>query len=123
MNLDTFECTRVLEGHSDIVYYLELTSDGNLFSCSGDKTVKLWELETGKELQSIDFDHYVYCVKILVKDLVVVGLQNDEIRIYDLCKRETVKTIKSYASRFHLLSNGNLLSACREGVIKLWDIL
>ena len=47
-NLEIFECIKLLEGHSDVVNYLELTLDGNLLSCSVDMTIKLWQTETGK---------------------------------------------------------------------------
>jgi WD40 repeat protein len=124
-NCETVECIKVLEGHSDIIWCLELTSSGNLLSCSTDKTVKLWQLETGQILKSIEFDGRVYCVKNFNDDLILVGLNNGEIQIYSLDKKENVKTISahsSYVNRLHLLSNGNLLSGSEFGDIKLWKI-
>ena len=125
-NLDTFECIKALEGHSHSVFYLELTLGGNLLSCSSDKTVKLWQIDTGKELKSIKFDSSVYCVKILNKDLIAVALLNGEILIYNFNKGHYVKSIStsnsSYVYRL-LLSNGNLLSASKNGNITQNEIL
>jgi WD40 repeat protein len=46
--LDTGACLRVLEGHNGSVNCVSLAGDGRLaVSGSGDKTVRLWDLETG----------------------------------------------------------------------------
>ena len=105
---------------------LQLVSNGNLLSCSDDKTVKLWQIETGKMLKSIEFNYQVYCMRVLNKNLLAIGLQNGKIKIYDLSKKETVKTIRAhskYLYRLNVLSNGNLLSGSYNGEIKLWKIL
>ena len=108
-----------------IIWYLELTSKSNLLSCSEDNTVKLWQLETGQILKSIEFDGPVYCVKNLNDDLILVGLYNGEIQIYSLEENKNIRTISahsSYVYRLNLLSNGNLLSGSGKGDIKLWKI-
>jgi WD40 repeat protein len=123
-NCETFECIKVLDGHSDTIWFIA-TSSGNLLSCSNDNTVKLWQLETGQILRSIEFDEPVNCIKNFNDDLIVVGLNNGEIQIYSLDKKENVKTISahsSYVNRLHLLANGNLLSGSGNGDIKLWKI-
>ena len=119
-NLDTFECLRVLEGHSDIVVYLDLTTEGNLISCSNDKTVILWQLETGVLLKSIQFDYFVNCAKVLFNsNLVAISINNGEIKMYDLDKLIIIKSIKAdstFVNRLHLLSNGNLLSTSKTEI-------
>ncbi len=129
LNLDTFECIKVLDGHSDKIYSLELTSDGNLFSCSDDKTVKLWELETGDELlKSIDFEHPVNCIKVLNDIYIAVGLgdrQSGFIIIYNLFNKKILKQTRSFpadVNYLYLLPNGNLLSGWENGFINEWKI-
>jgi WD40 repeat protein len=126
-SINKFKCLQVFDGHTDIVYYLELTSDGNLLSCSDDKTVKLWQIKTGKDLKSIQFDDQVCCVKILNKDLIAVALLNGEILIYNFNQEHYVKSLStsgsSFASRLLLLSNGNLLSASKNGNIAQIEML
>ena len=125
-NLTTFECIKVIERHSTMILYLELNTDGILFSLSFYKTVELWQLDSGKLLQSIKFDSSINCIKILNTNLIAAASENGEIRIYDLnLNGQHVKSIiahKSNVYRLHLLSNGNLLSTS-GGEIKLWKLL
>ena len=39
-NMKTFECIHILSGHDDFVYNIEIEFNGNLLSCSSDRTVK-----------------------------------------------------------------------------------
>ena len=43
-----------LKGHTDTVQCLEFTSEGQLISGSDDKTIKIWDLKTGRCLQTLD---------------------------------------------------------------------
>lgn len=136
--LETYECIKELVGHTDLISCLELTSDGeNLLSSSKDQTIKLWQLNTGKILKSIKLENHVWHTKVLNSDLIAVdvgtGLIN-EINIYSLSKMKTVKKFKAHHEslrgifhsvfivKLHLLSNGNLMSACVNGEIKTFKI-
>jgi WD40 repeat protein/DNA-directed RNA polymerase subunit RPC12/RpoP len=45
-NLQTAECLAVLNGHSEVVHSVQITSDGRIaVSCSKDATVKVWDLD------------------------------------------------------------------------------
>jgi WD40 repeat protein len=125
-NLETFECIKVLEGHLNTIYYLELTSNVNLFSCSEDKTVKLWNIETGELLNSIQFKYPVNCIQLLNDDIIAAALENGEIELYNLKKKQKIKSFLahlSYVYRMHFLSNGYLLSGCGNGEIHLRKML
>ena len=46
--------TRTLRGHTSEVYCLALSADGKrLFSGSWDQTIKVWDLEAGKEIMTL----------------------------------------------------------------------
>ena len=134
-NISSFECIKVLESHSDYVYFIENAFDEIFLSCSGDQTIKIWQKETFELIKSIKFDYPVFCVKMLNKDLIAIGLGDDNffsdnnighIIIYDLEKMQVIKTINAHSTyiyRLHLLSNGNLLSGSENGVLKLWKLL
>jgi len=45
---------QTLTGHSDGVRSIVASSDGNtIFSCSNDKSIKIWDLKSGKLLQTL----------------------------------------------------------------------
>ena len=52
-NITSFECIKVLESHSDYVYFIENAFDEIFLSCSGDQTIKIWQKETFELIKSI----------------------------------------------------------------------
>ena len=110
---------------SDLIYHLELTFDGNLLSCLKDKTIKLWQTESGQMLQSIQFDYQVFCAKTLNDDLIAVVLNIGEILIHDLNQMKTIKHCalnSRHIYRLNFLSDGSLLTGHFDGQINLWKI-
>jgi len=123
-NLQTLKCINTLEGHSNLICCLELISNEFLLSCSEDQTVKLWNINTGEVLNSIDFDHRVYSIKLFNNDLLSVGLGNGEIIIINN-RLERIKCVSLYATlicQIHLMTNGDLLIGS-ENEIKLFNFL
>jgi WD40 repeat protein len=118
-----------LHGHLNSILYYDFSMDGYFLSCSKDQTVIVWEIESGKILKLLKFDHPVCCAKKLKDDLIVVGLRNGEIQIYDLNNMELIINIKTHSyyeffiNQLEILPNGNLLSASSGGEIKLWKIV
>ena len=126
-NLKTFECIKVLKGVSSEIYCLELALDGYIMSSSAeDKSIKLWQIESGEISKSFQFETTVCCFKVLDDNLIAVALDSRKIHIYDIKKMETIKTLSSntvIASRY-CFSNGNLIVDIREGnvnVLKIFD--
>ena len=62
-DLNTGQCLQILEGHTDCVYCV-IESHGILFSGSDDKTIRVWN-QSGKCIQTIQADDWVYSLKIL----------------------------------------------------------
>ena len=125
-SIESYQCIQVLEGHWDAIRYLSLSPNGNLFSCSNDLCLKIWQIETGRMLQTLLFNYSVNCISIINNNLIAVGLDNGEIMIYDLNEMKSIKTILAHSScvyRMNLLSNGNLLTGSNAGDVRLWDIL
>ena len=52
--LDSGRELRTLDGHSGCVYGVAVTADGQrAVSASEDKTLKVWELDSGRELRTL----------------------------------------------------------------------
>ena len=83
-DLEIFECTKEDKGHSSVILYFDLTSDGLLLSFSSDKTLRLVKMDTNEPLRTIQLNHSVSCIKLLNDNLIAVGLHNGQIQIYDL---------------------------------------
>jgi WD40 repeat protein len=124
-NLDTFKCIKVLDGHTNTIRFIDFSSNGNILSCSKDKTIKLWQIETGEMLKSIQFEHPILCVKALNEYLIVIGLENGEIQIYNFERLQIMKSImfnSSFIKRIHFLSNSDIIVGFGNGSIKLVKI-
>ena len=71
-------------------------------------------------LKSMKFNSYIYCVKAITDELILIGLEKGEIQIYNFIKDETIKKISAHSSAVRqliLLSNGDLLSISQSGEI------
>jgi WD40 repeat protein len=74
------------EGHAHAVFCLAFHPEGRLLlSASGDKTVKLWDLQTHKVLATFpEHDQWVYSVAFMHKSMAfATGCDDGRVRIYD----------------------------------------
>ena len=97
-NLETNECLRTFNGHTQAVRSLEISFDkSNLYSGSSDKTLRVWVISSGECLKTIDFDFPILCLKLLSSDILAVGLSKtkENLKIIDLDSHEMVKSIET----------------------------
>ncbi len=47
LDMNTSECLKTFEGHTDWVLCVKLVNENQIVSCSEDKTIKIWDIETG----------------------------------------------------------------------------
>ena len=95
-----------LTQHKGAINSLALDTDSNkLYSGSGDKTLKIWDLETYRLIESITYPSRVYMVK-LFKERLYVTLERKEIKVYDVYTMENIMNFRSeYRNRFIELTN------------------
>src|ERR1019366_3677504 len=73
-----------LKGHMDVVFAVEFSSDGDtLASSGGDKTIKLWDVKTGKEQATLNGSPLN--MSFLVVSPVTIGLLNN---VYASCHKQ-----------------------------------
>lgn len=73
----------VLEGHEAWVNSVSFNHDGTkIVTGSNDKTARIWDAETGKELEAIRFDSSVRAIDAF-KDCFVVGLSSSNCIVVD----------------------------------------
>ena len=79
-------------------------------------------------MKSAEFPSPICCLqKVHDFDLILVGLSDGQIEVYNLENGISIKTIsahsKSAVFKIHLLSNGNVISGSGDGEIKLIKII
>jgi WD40 repeat protein len=75
--------SKVLEGHRSWVKSVYV-QDNLIISGSGDKTIRIWDINTGKCLKTLE-GHYGWVKSVFAKDnLVISGSNDNTIRIWDI---------------------------------------
>ena len=89
--------TAVLSGHRDSVYCLTFSLDGSLLvSGSFDKTVKLWDVQTGGTINTFhDHTSHIYSVSLSIDCTIIASSSADKtIHLWNIQKRECSHIIK-----------------------------
>ena len=106
------------DAHSDTVYGLEFSADGKLLaSASADKFAKVWDVETGKHVQSFEgHTHHVMDVTWKAdRTLLASAGADNAIKVWNAETGEQARTISTYGKQVTSLSfvglQDNLLSS------------
>ncbi|MCP4221511.1 MAG: WD40 repeat domain-containing protein [bacterium] len=97
-DLEDFKCVREFKGHDDCVMAVAISPDGStVLSGSWDKTIRLWNAETGKceKLFSHTFLEAINCLCLTPDGQQVVAGDNNRITFWDM---HTGVPLKSYRS-------------------------
>ncbi|PGG95247.1 hypothetical protein AJ79_10165 [Helicocarpus griseus UAMH5409] len=103
---------QTLMGHSNSVHSVAFSSDGStLASGSSDDTIKLWDVETGKELQTLmGHSGSVKSVAFSSNGLTLASGSSDHtIKLWDVETSKELQTLRGHYGSFDML-------------VKLWDV-
>jgi len=96
-NKSPLVCTRTAKGHCQAVLSVCAT-ETNLFSASKDRTVKVWDLVTGVEIQSLDrHPNNVVAVKYSPDTNLVFTASSAYVKVWDL-RQSSSRCIKTLSS-------------------------
>jgi eukaryotic-like serine/threonine-protein kinase len=117
-------------GHSGEVFGVAIAPDGRTaLSGSTDKTLKLWDLASGRELRTFTgHSESVYSVAIAPDGRIALSASEDKtLKIWDLTSGEELRTLTGHSgwvTSVAIASDGRTaLSADGEGTLKLWDLV
>jgi WD40 repeat protein len=125
----------ILKGHTEWVSALAFSSDGKtLASGSRDKTVRLWDVATGKELHTLrdlpddkSFLPDVTSLQFLSDNKTLASAVGKQVKIWDVGTGKELRTLQSHTAWITCLaatSGGKLLaSGSEDKTVKLWDPL
>jgi WD40 repeat protein len=120
---------RTLNGHSAPVISANFSPDGKtVISASGDKTMKLWDVKTGKELRTLN-GHLdgVNSANFSPDGKTIVSASWDKtVKLWNV---ETGKELRTFNGHSDTVSSANfspdgkmVVSASRDGTVKLWRV-
>jgi WD40 repeat protein len=106
------------------VFALAITKDGELVSGSGDKTIKVWDIESGRELRSLEGHTGVVYGLAMTEDDHLISHSNDGIiRVWDLAREHVLHSHHlGWVTSVAPLENGRVAIGSFHGPIRLLDI-
>ncbi|HAG80859.1 MAG TPA: protein kinase [Cyanobacteria bacterium UBA12227] len=119
---------KTLSGHNSFVNYLEISSDKQtLFSASVDKTIKVWDLSTGKTIRTLEGHTSLVNYLVISPDgqKIFSASADKKIKIWDIDTGKEIRTLQGHTSSVNYLeisSDGQkLFSASADKTIKMWE--
>ncbi|MBN3939275.1 MAG: hypothetical protein HWQ40_04810, partial [Nostoc sp. NMS9] len=118
-----------LSGHSHRVRAVALTPDGKkVISASSDKTLKLWNLETGEDERTFKgHRHRVTAVALTPDGKKVISASDDNtLKLWNLETGEDEQTFKGHSSWVRAVAftpdGKKVISASSDNTLKLWNL-
>ena len=103
--------------------------NGDLVSCSFDKTVRIWNTTNGTLKRSIDVNDYINSMVLVSETEVALGLSENNIQTWNVTTGEPKSNLalENAETGFNinallLLPNGDLASASFDKTIKIWSL-
>jgi WD40 repeat protein len=133
-DLVTGESLDTLAGHKQWVYSLAISPDGKtLVSSGGDKTIKIWDLATGKRSQESPLrtlsghSDWVRTVAISPDGQILAsGSDDNTIKLWHLETGKLLRTLAGHSDWVLSLAidpdGQTLISGSRDNTIKIWDL-
>lgn len=119
---------RTLVGHSGEVNTVAISPDGKtIASGSDDKTVKLWQLNGGKEIRTLNsHSDWVYSVAISPNgETLVSGSKDNTVKVWDLKIGKELLNLKDHKGLVNTVAisadNQNIASGSYDTTIKIWN--
>ncbi|MEM9447479.1 MAG: WD40 repeat domain-containing serine/threonine-protein kinase [Cyanobacteria bacterium P01_E01_bin.6] len=124
-----WQCAHTLRGHDAWVRSVAISADGQLIaSGSGDKTVKLWSVETGQLLHTLTgHSTWVRGVAISPDQQMVASVSNDKtIRLWHAHTGDHLQTLTGHGDWIRAVTflpiEGGLATAGQDKIIHVWDL-
>ena len=120
---------RTMEGHSDGIKGVAVSADGRrAVSASGDKTLKVWDLETGCPLHTLEGHSNDVCgVAVSADGRRAVSASKDKtLKVWDLETGRTLLILKGHRRQVNgvaVSADGRrAVSASKDKTLKVWDL-
>ena len=119
------ELLRTLAGHGERVCSVAVAFDGTLVTGSWDRTVKLWDPNTGKCFRTLEGHSNGVCsVAIAFDGTLVTGSWDRTVKLWHPNTGECFRTLEGHSdsvSSVAIAPGGTLVSGSWDKTVKLWD--
>jgi tricorn protease-like protein len=123
------DALRTLEGHSDFVVGVAVTPDGKrAVSASWDKTLKVWDLETGRAERTLEaHSGCVYGVAVTADGKRAISASSHAtLKVWDLETGWALRTLEGHTASVYgvavTLDGKQAVSASADHTLKVWDL-
>lgn len=117
---------RTIEGHSEWVSAVAALDNRRAISCSGDKTLRVWDLETGQALKTLEGHTAEVRAVIVVDGRRVVSASDDgTLRVWDLETGRILKTLRGHTDSVMsvaMVDGQHAISASIDKTLRVWDL-
>ncbi len=118
---------RLLRGHGWIVRALAFSPDGaTLYSCSNDKTVRAWDVASGKQLAEWYVGAQAQCLAVALKGALLVVGTSETLACIDLKAGKVIKRFPKEAGSALAMSpspdGARVAASDWRGFVLVWDI-
>ncbi|MDB9315029.1 hypothetical protein PN462_18085, partial [Spirulina sp. CS-785/01] len=89
---------RTLTGHSSTVRAVAVTPEGQVISGSDDNTLKVWDMQTGKELRTLTgHSHWITAVAVTPEGQVISGSRDKTLKVWDSPTGKELRTLTGHS--------------------------
>lgn len=113
---------KILKGHEDYVYSVCMTSSGKIVSGSADKTVRVWDMNTGDIIHKLRHDDSVYSVCTTNDGKIVSGSRDNTVRVWDMTTGDLLHTFRhnNWVSSVCATADNIIISGSWDNTIRIW---
>ena len=127
--MQKWRCIQTLTGHTDLIYSIAISRDREILaSASADKTIKIWQLNTGQELHTL-WGHTDAVLSIAISsdgEILASGSADKTIKIWQLSTGRELRTLRGHSGQVYSVAinpNGDILvSGSEDKAIAIWQI-